>query len=74
VFSENLAVLRYRPEFLETTMPFTFSLARLPRIEFGAGRISLLPVLIANMANAFLLLPAATHSLQALTGHHCWKR
>jgi alcohol dehydrogenase class IV len=52
---------------METTMPFTFSLARLPRIEFGAGRINLLPALIERYGKRVLLV-TGSHSF--LAGPH----
>ena len=48
-------------------MPFTFSLARLPRIEFGAGRINLLPALIERYGKRVLLV-TGSHSF--LAGPH----
>lgn len=48
-------------------MPFTFSLARLPRVEFGAGRVSVLPTLIERYGNRVLLV---TGSNSFLTGPH----
>lgn len=48
-------------------MPFTFSLARLPRIEFGAGRVNLLPPLIERYGKRVLLVTGG-HSF--LAGPH----
>ena len=40
-------------------MPYSFSLARLPRIEFGSGRLSILPGLIASHGNRVLVVTGA---------------
>jgi alcohol dehydrogenase len=37
-------------------MPFSFSLARLPRIEFGSGRITCLPDLISHYGSHILIV------------------
>jgi len=40
-------------------MPFSFSLARLPRIEFGAGKVTILPHLVANYGSRALIVTGA---------------
>lgn len=47
-----------------------FSLARLPRIEFGAGRIGLLPELVAGYGGRVLLITGA----QAFRATPAWER
>ncbi len=48
-------------------MPFSFALARLPRIEFGSGRLSILPDLVAAYGRRVLLVTGAR---SFLAGHH----
>ena len=50
-------------------MSFKFNLARLPRIEFGAGRLAALPGLVAGYSRRVLIV---TGSRSFLTGPH-WK-
>ncbi len=40
-------------------MPYSFSLARLPRIEFGRGRLSILPGLVAHYGSRLLVVTGA---------------
>ncbi len=48
-------------------MPFSFNLARLPHIEFGAGRLALLPDLVASYGSRLLIV---TGGRSFLSGAH----
>lgn len=52
---------------MRSSVPFKFNLARLPRIEFGAGRLAALPGLVAGYGRRVLIV---TGGRSFLTGPH----
>ena len=52
---------------MRSSVPFKFNLARLPRIEFGAGRLAALPGLVAGYGRRALIV---TGSRSFLAGPH----
>jgi alcohol dehydrogenase YqhD (iron-dependent ADH family) len=54
---------------MRSSVPFKFNLARLPRIEFGAGRLAALPGLVAGYGRRVLIV---TGGRSFLAGPH-WK-